>query len=519
MKMKKIGIIAAVFALGLLCWSCDLDKYPEGSYTEGNVDDSGTDEDTAITTREALSGQLTAMYNYIKGDNMQNYWYQLITMADVRADNAYGGNMGEAKVVAMESNTVDSDNEFASTFWNYSMTAIDRANQVICNIDLVKEKDPALTETEYREWLSEALCWRAYVWINMMQLFGDIPMLTVIPPAINAENVEEVYPLYFPKRSTQAEIGAQIVKDIEEYACTNAPDVDATYKFKITKGFAHGVMARFYALRQFRDWSKVATHCEAVEKLGYTLCPNYGDLWKYTEGSAGMATQNTSESIFEVQWPNQTSGSWIYMMFHRNAYHPNDSYDWAKWCTPSRNITRAYDAEGDTERKNASIIYDRCLWSFHYSKDEYAFMHKFPTNVTPVYVMRLADIMLLHAEALANTNDPGGAADLVDQIRTRAKIATLSDAQRSSAEEMRKAVLNERRLELAFEGHRWFDLQRYGDDYSMLKQVVDGVNITGSASYDSYFQIRKTMDDNHVLLPIFTSVLDKNTNLEQNPGY
>ena len=66
-----------------------------------------------------------------------------------------------------------------------------------------------------------------------------------------------------------------------------------------------------------------------------------------------MAAMNTRESIFEVQWTSQTSGSWMWMMFHRNAYVPGDSFSWAKWCTPSRNLTKAYDAEGDTERKNA----------------------------------------------------------------------------------------------------------------------------------------------------------------------
>lgn len=107
----------------------------------------------------------------------------------------------------------------------------------------------------------------------------------------------------------------------------------------------------------------------------------------------------------------------------------------------------------------------------------------------------------------------------MDEIRGRAGIAPLTDEQRGSAELMREAVLHERRLELAFEGYRWFDLMRYGDDYSKLKEVCDGVNIKGSESYDSYYQVRKPMDDNHILLPIPTTVLDNNPNIEQNPGY
>ena len=361
--MKKILLIAAGLSLGVATTSCSLEKFPETMYAENNTSGTG-DSETAINTRELLEGQLTAMYNYMKGD-LQTYWYQLITLAESRADNAYGA-ANEAKTMAVEQNQIDSDSEFASNLWNYSMNAVDYANQVICNIDLVKENDPSLTDKEYQEWLSEALCWRAYVWMNMMQLFGEIPMLTEIPPAINAGNVEEVYPLYFPSRVSKQTVGEQIVKDIEEYACKYAPDMDASNKFRITKGFAYGLMARFYSMREFRDWSKVVSACEAVEGMGYSLCDKYGDLWAYTTGDTGMAAMNTRESIFEVQWTSQTSGSWMWMMFHRNAYVPGDSFSWAKWCTPSRNLTKAYDAEGDTERKNASVVYDECGWSYHY---------------------------------------------------------------------------------------------------------------------------------------------------------
>lgn len=427
--MKKTLLFAVLLGLGAVTYSCNLDLFPETGYTEMNVP-SQEDTETGVTTREDIRGQLDAMYDYMRG-GMQTYWYQFITLADARADNAYGGNLGEPKVVAVEANRINSENEFPLNLWNYSMNAVDKANQVICNIDYVKENDPALTDTEYRQWLSEALCFRAYIWINMMYLFGEIPMLTVIPPAITSANIEEVYPLYFPPRVPQSQVGERIVADIEEYACLNAPDVNSADKFKISKGFAHGILARFYAMREFRDWDKVIDNCEAVEALGYALCDNYGDLWHYTPGDTGFANQNQKESIFEISWPAKTSGSWMWMMFYRNAYNPNDSFSWAKWCTPSRNIAAAYDAQDDEQRKAASIAWDECSWSFHYDKDNYAFMHKLPTNVTPIYIMRLADIYLLHAEALANTDQPGLAADYVDLVRGRADIALLTSAQRA----------------------------------------------------------------------------------------
>ena len=93
--MKKILLIAAGLSLGVATTSCSLEKFPETMYAENNTSGTG-DSETAINTRELLEGQLTAMYNYMKGD-LQTYWYQLITLAEARADNAYGGNMAETR--------------------------------------------------------------------------------------------------------------------------------------------------------------------------------------------------------------------------------------------------------------------------------------------------------------------------------------------------------------------------------------------------------------------------------------
>ena len=126
--MKKIFLIVAGLSLGVVVTSCSLEKFPETMYAENNTSGTG-DAETAINTRELLEGQLTAMYNYMKGD-LQTYWYQLITLAESRADNAYGA-ANEAKTMAVEQNQIDSDSEFASNLWNYSMNAVDYANQVI----------------------------------------------------------------------------------------------------------------------------------------------------------------------------------------------------------------------------------------------------------------------------------------------------------------------------------------------------------------------------------------------------
>jgi hypothetical protein len=332
----------------------------------------------------------------------------------------------------------------------------------------------------------------------------------VIPPSITAKNIEEVYPNYFPARTSVSGVYDQIIKDLD-YACQYAPDVDKSNKMLFSKAFAHGLLAEVYAEKDHQDWNKVIDNCKAVEDMGFSLVPRYGDLWGYNETDAN---RNTTESIFEITW-TRSNGNWLYMMFHRNAYNPEDSFSWAKWITPSRSLINAYESEGDTARMNASIVFDRCGWSSYYPSDNYAFMHKLPTNASSWIIMRLGEIYLLHAEALVMTNDLSGAAKYVDKIRERAGLADLKTAQLASQSTMLEAVMHERRLELAFEGFRFFDLVRH----DMAKSVHDAMSDPSSSDYDSYWQTRLPLTDETILMPVPQKVLEDNPNIEQNPGY
>jgi hypothetical protein len=114
--------------------------------------------------------------------------------------------------------------------------------------------------------------------------------------------------------------------------------------------------------------------------------------------------------------------------------------------------------------------------------------------------------MLLKAEALNESGDLQGAAALVNQIRTRAKLANTTA---STQDDMRKAIAKERRLELAFEAHRWFDLKRTGMAIEVMNNAVgaDGQKIGYS------------LTPNRMVYPIPQAELDKNVKLVQNPGY
>jgi hypothetical protein len=138
-------------------------------------------------------------------------------------------------------------------------------------------------------------------------------------------------------------------------------------------------------------------------------------------------------------------------------------------------------------------------------------MYKLRSSVNTIYKLRLPDIMLLEAEAYANNGDMTNAAALVNQVRARVGLANLSASASSSKENMIDAVLKERRLELAFEGQRWFDLCRNGKVESVMNAVFK--TDTGRMAQ------KKTFDENSYLMPIPQTALDQNSNLVQNPGY
>ena len=502
--MKKIYTILALASLIVLS-SCELNLYPETGYSEGNVKVDEEAGESQYSTREDMKGLRDAMYSSWTKDIQEKGYLDWLVYAECRADNAYGGNPGTGELMAIEANKQDGENKNVVRDWDWYQGQVSNCNNIICNIDRIKEADPTMTDKEYREWKSEAYCWRAWNLFQMSYLWGDIPLVNTIPPAITAENIEEVYDEYFPGRTAIADIYAQIISELE-YACENAPDTDPANKHLFTKAFAHGMLARIYAEATARDWSKVAQHCAAVEGMGYKLVDDYAQMWAYDEADA---VRNTSESIFEITW-SKSNGNWVWMMFHRNAYNPNDSYSWIKWITPSRDLIAAYDAEGDTERKNACIVYDEAIWSNYYPDDAYAFMHKVPTNASSIILMRLGEIYLLHAEALAMTGDLAGATEYVNKVRTRAGIKNISVP--SSQEAMIDAILRERRLELAFEGFRFFDLLRHG--FERTKAIHDAM-----PQQDSYWQPRFPLTEETVFMPIPQTALDNNPSLVQNPGY
>jgi len=507
MKTKHISKIIFAGILAVTAASCSLDYDPISEYSERTYGQTSGTDSIKYKTRAEMYSQYQALYQKIQD---QEHWYlDLIMLCETRSDNSYGGSTG-SQVVPIETNAIDGGNSVLARDWDRYLADVAQANTVVENID--KVPDPALTAAERKEWKAEAKIFRSLVWFDMIRIWGNIPIVTKEGKDITAENIEEVYPLYYPKQTEPTEAYAQMIKDLTE-AIADAPANDAGDKTKFSKSVARALLAKVYAEKPARDYAKVLQYCNEVIADGFTLNPNYGDIYAMNSAGTDLKKRSTPESILEVNfYPG--GGNWVTWMFGKDLLDPEANFSWAKWVTPSRDLIAAFTSENDNIRKNESIVYYQASWSNYYPSNNYPFMYKMRSAVHSIIKIRFADILLLKAEALANLDGAanlGAAEAIVNQIRTRVSLPAIPATVKSSKATMLDAILKERRLELAFEGQRWFDLVRY----EKVEEVMNSLNSRDSGR----LPLRRTFSNISYLFPIPSTAIDLNTNLVQNPGY
>jgi len=147
----------------------------------------------------------------------------------------------------------------------------------------------------------------------------------------------------------------------------------------------------------------------------------------------------------------------------------------------------------------------------YYPANNYAFMYKCRSAYNSIIKLRYSDILLLKAEALIGKNDYSGAAAIINQTRNRAGLSNLPSSASAGKEQITQAYLKERRLELAFEGQRWFDLVR-------LDKVEEVMNAVYDKDEGRPAQVYPFTSLSYIL-PIPQDIIDQNPNLVQNPGY
>lgn len=488
--MKKYILLPLLALAALAFHSCDKFLELEPSSQGIAVENTSADSIFYKSASEAEAA-LAGAYRDFK-----NEYYELdyFVNGDGQSDDAYAGADNPANF-QIDEYKLDATNSNVARDWRYLYSTIGKCNTVINNVRAVN--DPAMTAARKEEIVGEASFIRAFMYFQAVQLWGDVPLQLKEVKTISAATLEQIYPQIFPARSPQAEVFTQIISDLET-AIAKVP-ATAAHKGFATRGAANAVLAKVYATREPHDWAKVKQHCDAVIAGGYTLLADYDQLWN-------SANENSAEAIFEINYDGgATDGNWGTQMFR--------GLDWKKFNIPSNDLLAAYDAEKDMVRKNANILFLDVSgkWSdSRYPQTKYPFLNKWRTftggsNQNYIFI-RLADILLLKAEALNELGDQPGAAALVNQIRTRVSLPTTTA---TSQADLRLAIEKERRLELAFEGHRWFDLKRTGRAIAVVNAAKDGAG--NSLGY--------ALNQNRLVWPIPQAELDKNIRLRQNAGY
>ena len=496
--MKKYIYLALSLAT---LTACSLDKDPISDFSEKNMNQKGG---TAIETKAQMKARYEAIYTFIQGSAQEFWTLDLLMNTEVRADNAYAGGL-DAPITAIEQNSQDSSNKNITRDWQKYLEGISLANIVISNVD--KVTDPTLTPAERKQWKAEARIFKAWLLFDMTRLWGEVPIASEEIPVITSDNIEQTYAKLFPPRSSVLDVYNTIKENLEA-ALPDAPEVNTVNKFVLSKAVANALLAHVYAEKPIRDYNKTVQYADAVINAGFSLVPNYADLFQLNTAGTDAKLRNSSESIFEITY--STGGqTWLSIMFGKNHINPNSKYDWRKWCTPSRDLIAAYDAEGDNIRKDQAIVWGQPSWSNYYPSSHYAFMYKIRSGANSIIKLRLADILLLKAEALAALGQTAQAATFVNQVRARVGLTPIATS--LSQEQMKEAVLKERRLELAFEGFRWFDLVRNDKAISTMNTL----NTRDSGRLTQTYPFT----DNTLRYPVPQTEIEKNAKLTQNTGY
>lgn len=545
--MKK-SIIFNIIALLILFSSCKksfLSRQPQDAYSNSSLWTSAKDANAALTG--VYNGQ---SYNF--SDNGPS-WADgtLIVYLDCASDNAYGQYPWEGFQVY--GNGSVNPTSGAANLWSY--TTIQKCNFFLANV----EKAPMDT-TLMKQMIGQVKFIRAYEYFVMSQLYGDVPLVTtgLTPAEANSS-----------ARTPKAEITKFILSEL----AAAAKDLPTTYSAAdaghITKGAALALKARVELYEN--NYADCITDCQAVMQLGYSLDPSYQDLFRIQNQlsnpeiiAAAQYVENPSSSANGVLgvMPSNASGGWSSIDPTQNLV---DAYDMDNG-KPITDPSSGYDPSNPylhrDPRLAATILYPGALINplvpggptSYYdpldssSPDYYAsgnntspsgyVVNKYTSHISDfdqlfqsglnITVIRYAEILLTYAEAKIESGqiDPS-VYTAINQVRNRAGMPSVDQSVYNTQATLRDLIRRERRVEFAFEGLRWFDIQRWKIGTQVMNGTVYGAKLgTVDATTGKYtitgapLKVEdRIFADKNYLWPVPQSEIDINKSLKQNPGY
>lgn len=483
--MKKITILVLPFLFMAGCQV--LDKTPLPSITPENFFQNADDAESA----------LTAAYDALQQTGA--YGQDLNVAGEMPSDNATSTN---GDVNAMDRILWTPQTSQVNNIFQAAYIGINRANAVLAYVPGIE-----MDTVRRNQILGEASFLRALHYFNLVRLYGGVPLR--LTPTESGEN--SVVNL---AQSPVEQVYAQIVNDLQRAEQFTA--AGSASPIRVSKTAVNALQTRVFLTQ--RQWAQAVTAGNKVISSGlYQLLPSFNALFP---------PENKAESIFEVQFAGNADGGFVLPDLLLPS--PPATYSFPKFNIPTNELIQYADTVNDARwkftgettpagRNHASFVLSRSA----NANDNGYFVYKWRSNPNGFnspdnyYVLRLADVMLMVAEASNEQNGPTQAAlTPLNAVRQRAGLPALTLAGLATQQAFRNEVDRQRRLELAFEGERWFDLLRYARQVQASQGVTHPVT-----ALDLIQQQRNTRDVNYLLFPFPQTEVNNNALLQQNPGY
>ena len=475
-----------------------------------NVVSSSNFFETEEDFQQATVGMFSPLRN-LYGIGLADYgaW----TMGEMRSDNTVfiynQSNRGYVGIEYIDQFIDDANGGHVNTKWDNGFIIIGRANQIITNID-----EANISEEARNNYLGQALFMRAFAYFDLVQYFGDVPLKLTAPTAY--DNTSS------PRVSTE-EVYTQIISDLED-AIDMLPSVGVQEPGFVTSEAAKTLLGNIYLVRE--EWSQAET--VLLDISGYSLLSDYASIFDPNN-------KNNAEIIMQTQyWDDQSAGLASNFAYNFlpvlsdvgviDGFPSGAANNTGGWNTPTPDLIESYDP--NDLRFEASI-------SFHtggqYTNIPYIkkYVHGSAiapntNNNWPIY--RYAEVLLMIAEA-KNEQGKADAINYFNMVHAHPRTG-LQEVASASQSDLRELILEERKIELAFENKRWLDLVRTDRAIEVMNAQGDQIEANPQDYYypegiglpPGAYEVTET----DLLFPIPQREIRVNTEIgpeDQNPGY
>lgn len=472
----KISTVAVLLSFGLIS-SCS-DEFL----------DVKSQENIAIEDQESVDPEkfVNGIYGMFTEWDYAFSWLGVTEMIFDNADKGSSASDNGGDKRDLDQLVHNSTTGSIEAMWTRFYKTIGRAS---LSIDFT-EGQTDLEAAKKNQYIGEAKFLRALSYFYLVRMFGDVTIQDINDEASNTVRK--------PKAEVYAYIEADLLDAISKLPTKN--EYAAKDLGRATKGAAQALLAKVYLYQaKYQQAYDMAT--TVVNSGQYGLEADYATTWR-------VETENGTESLFEIQARGKSIAHGVHQYSQTQGARGTGGWGWG-FNVPSQNLLNAFNAEGDVIRRDATIIfrgetlYDGRLVPTSEENPMYNEKAYSSANLGDadgdknIRVIRFSEVLLIQAEA---ANEIGqDALTPLNRVRTRVKLAPIASM---SKDQLRLKIWNERRLELAFEHDRWFDLVRTGQAKDMM--ALDGKTfVTGK----------------HELFPIPNAQLIQTPTMTQNPGW